>query len=288
MLNSVMPKYFRMLLLLAIVVSGSSAFGQEVARSKEVIEFIPTLADSLVKLETTIFSNDPSDSIRADSTRGPVIIINHGTTPARTDLRYRAEDPVKFFLSLGCVVVIPMRCGYSNSGGKLVDVRDCDLTEYALENADDIESVVTWVREQSDLKNRKIVLIGQSTGGLATMAYSSLTEQRVDAIINMHGGMRPTTPDACVLDAWIKAFATFAKTSSPESLWLYTANDHSSNPKFISWLYGSFVNAGGKAELHQLPAFKHDGHGLFGDPDGRAIWEPIVMNYLNRMGIFPK
>jgi dienelactone hydrolase len=135
-----------------------------------------------------------------------------------------------------------------------------------LENAADIEDIVTWLETQKKYKSRKIILIGQSTGGLATMAYSSLTTHPVDAIINFHGGMRP---------------------SSPPSLWFYTANDHSSNPEYISRLYKSFADAGGTAKLIQLPAFKSDGHYLFGDPDGGSIWQPIVLDYLRERHLIP-
>jgi dienelactone hydrolase len=129
-------------------------------------------------------------------------------------------------------------------------------------------------------------MIGQSTGGLTTMAYSSFADPRISAIINFHGGMRPRSESDCLWDARVEAFKAFAKTALP-SLWVYTANDHSSNPEYISKLYKAFTDAGGKAELHQLAAFKSDGHYLFGDRDGGEIWQPIVMSYLRTRNILP-
>jgi len=188
---------------------------------------------------------------------------------------------------LGYTVILPMRRGYSNSTGERVAVHNCNLTRYGLENAEDIQDVVCWLKNHDKFRNRKIIMIGQSTGGLVTMAYSSLPSYPVDAIINFHGGMRPSSPTDCKWDARVDAFKTYAKTSSPRSLWFYTANDHSSNPEYITKLYKSFIEAGGQAKLMQLPAFKTDGHYLFGDPDGGVIWQPIVMDYLKELKLYP-
>jgi dienelactone hydrolase len=130
-------------------------------------------------------------------------------------------------------------------------------------------------------------MIGQSTGGLTTIAYSSLVAHRVDAIINFHGGMRPSSPTDCKWQSRIDAFAHYAKTSSPRSLWFYTANDHSSNPEYISRLYKAFTEAGGTAKLVQLPAFEEDGHNLFGRATGGPIWQPIVLDYLKELNLLP-
>jgi len=221
-----------------------------------------------------------------DST-SPLVIINHGTNPGGNQGRERSTNPTKFFLSMNFPVILPMRRGYSESTGHEIGLHNCNLTKYGLDNAADIDDVVAWIKTQSRFKDRKIIMIGQSTGGLATMAYSSLPYHRVDAIINFHGGMRPSSPDDCKWNARIEAFETYAKTSSPKSLWFYSANDHSSNPEYISRLYSAFTNSGGSAELHQLPAFKNDGHYLFGDADGGQIWQPIVMEYLKQMNVFP-
>jgi dienelactone hydrolase len=220
-------------------------------------------------------------------TANPLVIINHGTNANGEQGRERAINPTKFFLEHGYTVVLPMRRGYSNSTGEKTGVHSCNLTRYGLENAADVEDVVIWLKAQDRFKHRKIIMIGQSTGGLTTMAYSSLPNYRVDAIINFHGGMRPSSPTDCKWDARIDAFRTYAKTSSPPSLWFYTANDHSSNPEYIAKLYKAFTDAGGKAKLVQLPAFKNDGHILFGDADGGPIWQPLVLDYLQELKLYP-
>jgi hypothetical protein len=100
--------------------------------------------------------------------------------------------------------------------------------------------------------------------------------------------MRPRSESDCLWQARIDAFSTYAKTSSPESLWIYTANDHSSNPAYIARLHKAFTDAGGHATLYQLPAFEDDGHYLFGKETGGPIWQPIVLQYLKQRNLLPQ
>ena len=179
-----------------------------------------------------------------------------------------------------------MRRGYSNSTGTRVNLTNCDLTKYGLESASDIEEVINWLSTDEKYKSRKIILIGQSTGGLAVMAYSSLPNNKASAIINFHGGMRPQSKNDCKWQARIDAFKTYAVTSHPTSMWIYTDNDHSSNSVYIGKLYREFLKSGGKARLAQFGPFKDDGHYLFGDKDGEAIWQSHVMDYLHKQHIF--
>jgi hypothetical protein len=45
-------------------------------------------------------------------------------------------------------------------------------------------------------------------------------------------------------------------------------------------MYAAYTQAGGRAEIHQLAAFGSDGHHLFNDRGGSAIWGPLVERYL--------
>lgn len=159
------------------------------------------------------------------------------------------------------------------------------MLEYGLENASDIDDAVSWIMQNADYKDRKIVLIGQSTGGLAVMAYSSLATNQADAIINFHGGMRAETSDDCRWQARIDAFTFYAKTSRPTSYWVYTANDHSSSSQYIGELFREFLKSGGKAWLTQFGPFKEDGHFLFNDQDGGELWHPKIVNYLKSVDV---
>ncbi len=117
------------------------------------------------------------------------------------------------------------------------------------------------------------------------MAYSSLLNKKVAAVINFHGGIRPQCETDCKWQARIDAFNAYAPTPKPMSLWIYTANDHSSTPEYISRLYSEFLKSGGNAKLFQLGPFKDDGHYLISSEDGGEIWQPLVMDYLRKLEI---
>jgi dienelactone hydrolase len=260
----------------ALALADSSLFDEQVVMVNSSI-------NSDVKFETSVFT--PKRSLGSKS---PLLVINHGTNDAvLPQSRYRPLNAVRFFASFGLSVVVPNRRGYGNSTGPRVHSSGCDLTTYGLENAKDIDDFISEIRKQDQYRSRPIIMIGQSTGGLATMAYSSLSTNEASAIINFHGGVRPSSPSSCLWDARIAAFESYAKSSKPQSLWIYTANDHSSNPEYIASLYKSFIEAGGHAQLRQLPAFKNDGHYLFDDRDGGAIWQPIVEKYLHELRLMP-
>lgn len=250
---------------------------------QEKVVRIPSLRDPQVQLETTLF-----DPPALEHGRAPVVVINHGTNgdAPQPEPRYVPVQAINFFIEQGMSVVLPNRRGRAASGGKPPVLKDCDITAYSLEAAADIDDAVQWVAQQPEYRGRPIVVLGQSTGGSATMAYSSLATNLASAVINFHGGLRPRLgPTDCKWEARVKAFAAYAPTSRPKSLWIYTANDHSSNPPYIKRLHETFEAAGGHAVLHQLPAFKEDGHYLLTDPEGRAIWGPLVLEYLQAMGV---
>jgi dienelactone hydrolase len=162
-----------------------------------------------------------------------------------------------------------------------VRIYENDLTVYGLENALDVHASIEWLKTRDFVRADRIFVIGQSTGGLATMAYMSMADPGVLGAVNFHGGVRPGNLERDpLLDARVEAFSAYAKNTNLPTVWLYTANDHSSRPPFISKLHEAYQANGGKAELHQLAAFKSDGHGLFGDPDGMSIWVPIVKTFL--------
>lgn len=275
-------KNFIFFIFFFIVVFGCSTPQSLVSKNREQVVMIqsPTKAD--VQFEVTIFQ--PKVISAPDS---PLVIINHGSNGNLKQDRDRPMSGVRFFNNLGMTVIVPMRQGYSNSTGKRALIKNCDLTAYALENAHDIEDIISWIDTQEQYKGRKIIMVGQSTGGLTSMAYSSFASNRASAIINFHGGVRPHSTEDCFWKSRVDAFDLFAKTSKPKSLWVYTANDHSSNPDYIAQLFDSFKKSGGQAELLSLPAFKDDGHYLFGDKDGESIWQPLVKYYLQEMNLLP-
>ncbi len=244
--------------------------------NEEIIDVPAVIDGRTYHLEATLFRPDKTGKF-------PLIEINHGTSPnpLQDAERKRYLVASKAFVSHGFAVVILMRRGYGNSQGYRIGLSDSDLTRYGLENALDIKGAIRFLKTQPYVDAQRIIVIGQSTGGLATMAYLSMADEGVLGGINFHGGVRPRNLiDDPLLDARIAAFATFAKTTRLPSLWFYTANDHSSRPAFIARLCDAYQRAGGKAQLVQLGPFLQDGHTLFERREGLEIWWPRVSEFL--------
>ncbi len=106
----------------------------------ENVLLIQSAKNKAINYETTIF--EPVSMVHRSTT--PIVVIMHGTNPFGDQMRERSIHATKFFVNLGWSVVLPMRRGYSHSGGQKVGLINCDLKNYGLENAADIAEVIDW------------------------------------------------------------------------------------------------------------------------------------------------
>ena len=137
-----------------------------------------------VDLETTLF-RPPGDG------PFPVVVINHGKESGnnRMQLRSRPMPAVREFLQRGYAVVVPMRQGFSNSGGRAVG-EGCNIAGNGDAQADDIRAVVAWLATQPWADTQRMVMLGQSHGGLATLAYARDPNPGFKLFVNFAGGLR--------------------------------------------------------------------------------------------------
>ena len=216
----------------------------------------------------------------------PLAIISHGVPfekvlESEIKSRHRYCLQSQEFVKRGFVVAIPMRRGYGRSGGSKNESYG-NITTFGLEDAKDIRSTIDFLRREPYVDGKKIVLVGQSGGGLASLAYGSLADPDVKGIINFAGGLRVRK------DMWeydmASAFGIYAKTTRIPSLWFYTENDSFFSPTTAGRAYDEYRKNGGQARLVALPPFKKDGHGLFADFEGRALWVGEVDKFLSEIG----
>jgi dienelactone hydrolase len=256
---------------------------------REQIHWVPMNADGVPRLLYTRVCRPPGDA------PARVVVIAHGT-PAQLSDRgtmkpYMCNSEVaRWFLDRGFIVVSSLRRGYGATGGTPDDLMPpCarGLRDYArtgLSSAADIAATIDYAAALPFARPTGIVLVGQSAGGLGAIAYDSMPHPRVSAIVNFaggHGGHQDNQPNQnCQPDRLALAAATLARSATTPMLWIYTANDSFFSPDIASAMYAAYAQAGGKAEFHQLPAFGSDGHHLFGDRGGSAIWGPLVERYL--------
>lgn len=226
----------------------------------------------------------------------PLAVVNHGTSG---DAKERAKAPVptfpiaaKYLVARGYAVAMPQRRGLGQTGGRLDEGGSCENPDYARngrESARDIAASVTYLRQQPFVKPDRLLVVGQSTGGWASLAYASLNPPGLNAVVNFAGGRgghaNGVKGQNCRGERLISAAGAFGRTTKAPTLWIYTENDTYFGPELSKAMAQEFRNAGGKVEFHLLERFTQDGHFLFTTAQGQPIWEPIVNAFLAKNGL---
>ncbi len=176
-----------------------------------------------------------------------------------------------------------MRQGFSNSTGFYVST-SCDFARNGLAHAKDIRYVIDYLGRQPDLNTNRLIVMGQSHGGLATLALGTLGLPQVVGLVNFAGGLRN---DRCT--AWGKRLAgyvaTYASSTTVPSLWFYGDNDSVFPPAIWKDMHTQYQSAGGKARLVAFGDFGRDAHGMFGKRAGLPIWLPELNSFFAELGL---
>ncbi|CAN5863911.1 dienelactone hydrolase family protein [soil metagenome] len=226
--------------------------------------------------------------------RKPLVVINH-CSPADSSQRPTMERPrytalSSWFLSRGYVVVLPLRRGYGESGGSWVEnYGPCSSPDYAgagLQGAADIRAAIDYMRGKPFVAPDHTIVIGQSAGGWATLALSSLNPPGVPGMIDFAGGRGGHQKLAggglgnCAPDALVKAAGRYGATARVPTLWLYAENDSFFGPALARRMVDAYSAAGGRAIYRPLGAFGSDGHTLAASSSGAPIWSGPMAEFL--------
>lgn len=258
----------------------SSYSGNEKYFLNEKVAWIPTRGSwGEGKLQTTIYKPDGPGPF-------PLAIISHGVPFERVlesevQSRHRYCLQSEEFVKRGFVVAIPMRRGYGKSGGQK-NVSFANIANFGLEDAKDIQAAIDFMSREPYIDGKRIVLIGQSGGGLASLAYGSLPNPYLKGIVNFAGGLK-TRVSMWEMDM-AQTFGMYARTTKVPSLWFYSENDSFFSPSTAKGAYEQYTKSGGEAKFVALPPFKKDGHGLFSDFEGRSFWVGEVDKFLSQIG----
>ncbi|MHB8773082.1 MAG: alpha/beta hydrolase family protein [Syntrophales bacterium] len=255
--------------------------GNEALYLNERIVWVPLdVMGGEVRLQTTVYKPDGPGPF-------PLAVISHGVPFEKSleaEIRFRSRFCLQseVFVKRGFAVAVPMRRGYGRSTG-LKNETIVNIADFGLRDARDIQATIDYLSREPFIDGKRIVLVGQSGGGLASLAAGSLGNPNVKGIINFAGGLRRMNVAMWEQDM-AQAFGMYAKTTQAPSLWFYTANDSFFSPSTAREAYEAYRQNGGQARLVALPAFKRDGHGLFADFEGRAIWVKEVEQFLAQIG----
>jgi dienelactone hydrolase len=226
----------------------------------------------------------------------PLIVLSHGSPAdgaARAKMgRWRRIPQVNEFIDRGFAVIVPMRRGYGDTGGKWVErygrCADPDYYGAGREAARDVIAAVKFASGLRFVQRERIILVGQSAGGFASIAAASENPPGLIAVVNFSGGRggnpktRPGEP--CGSVAMAEAIARFAKTITVPVLWHYVENDKYFSPEHVRAWFEAFEHGGGKGRLVIQPPFGKDGHGLFVSMRGIPIWTKAFDNFLAGIG----
>jgi dienelactone hydrolase len=204
----------------------------------------------------------------------PLAVIAHASTQ---NILRRAQMPQPEYRALaawlvahGFAVLVPERPGHGAPGGKyLEDQGGCDEADYAKSGrvtADEIAAAAGLLRKQSFIRPAGMVVIGHSAGAWGALALASEDPKSIAAIVAFapgRGGHANDFPNrVCAPHTLTAAASEFGKAARVKVTWLVAANDSYFSPAFSRQLVDAFRGAGGKAELHVLPAHGGEGHWL--------------------------
>ncbi len=251
----------------------------EAAINEQIVMIPAVYGSKTVELETTIFK-PPGDG------PFPLVVMNHGKALGnpRTQNRDRFIVLSREFVRRGYAVAIPMRKGFSKSTGDYVD-SGCDMTAHGQSQADDLQSTLEFLRAQRWVDRERILVAGQSYGGLTALAFGTRQFPGVKGMINFAGGLKMHGGSCRWQQSLEQAFATYGAQTSLPSIWFYGENDHHFNPELAARLHHAYVQAGGPARLVAYGPFKKDAHGMSASRDGVKIWWPETEKFLKELGM---
>ncbi len=225
----------------------------------------------------------------------PVVVMQHGRsgTDRATPGRWRYLNIARYWTRRGFAVFVPTRLGYGDTGLEPdpEETGPCNAKRYeiaAASTSTQARAAVEFAAAQPWVDKSKVILMGQSMGGFATIAAMEQKIPGVIAGINFAGGgggdpvARRENPCGAFQLGSVFGNAGKANAGATPMLWLYAENDlywGASLPK--KW-HEAYVSAGGKAQLHMLPPIGADGHAMIGA--GFAKWRPLVDQFIATLG----
>jgi len=226
----------------------------------------------------------------------PLVTINHGK-PLGGEVVTRTMHPdyvlaARWFVDRGFAVAVPMRRGYGSSQGDIDDIagpcNDRDYFATARLTAAEMEGVIDYMRQQSFVDPKNVVVLGHSWGGLGALDVAYDAPPGIVGIINFAGGAGSIAPGQICSgkDRLIAAVGRLGAGDHIPEIWLYAENDDHFPPPLAHAMYDAYrANARAPVTFVDLPPFDGDGHLTImrGDP---AIWGPAVGNFL--AGLLPK
>jgi len=241
-----------------------------------------------VRLEMRVY--EPANGAPA-----PTLMFNHGSTGRGTDPRSFTRpldfpEIARFFVARGWAVVIPARRGRGGSEGQYDEGfwpnralgYACDPA-LSVAGADralrDVEAAMAAILDMPFVDRARVVIGGQSRGGVLSIAYAGAHAAQVKGVINFVGGWNGSRcQHAEVINQSL--FVRGARYPG-ETIWLYGDEDLFYPLSHSRANFAAFQNAGGRGTFNEVPP-EFGGHYIWRRPER---WGPLVESYLKRLGL---
>jgi len=227
------------------------------------------------------------------------VILNHGvplTKQARS-----LESPqlllhtAAAFAQRGYAVLMPLRRGFGATGGEFAeDPGSCGNADYQRGEraaAADVLAAYAFARKLPYVDGSRIILAGQSAGGVAALTAAAQSPPGLVAVLAFAAGRGadPAQPGVpCAAARLAEVFEETGRVLRAPTLVYYAQNDLFFGPAATRAWFARLTAGGARAEYVLQPPFGVNGHYVFTDAAGVAIWLPVVRQFLARHGIaFP-
>jgi dienelactone hydrolase len=217
----------------------------------------------------------------------PLVVINHGK--AEGNPAFQKDEPFYFqaleFVRRGYAVVVPTRAGFGSSGGVYFK-SNCDFASGARHWADSVQAAIDYARTLPFVDGAHIVVIGQSQGGLTSVAIGERNLPGIVGIINIAGGLRD---DHCA--GWestlVHDFQDLGRKSTIPTLFLYGDNDHYwGNGALSRQFFDAYHEGNPNSQYFDEGVFSEgDSHMVFHRYSGEKIWMPPVRQFFESLGL---
>lgn len=220
----------------------------------------------------------------------PLAIIAHASTQnllRRTQMpqpEYRAL--ASWLVARGFAVLVPERPGHGATGGRyLEDQGGCDEADYVhagQATADSIAAALSYMREQTFIRQSGAVILGHSAGGWGALALAGQNPLGVAAIIAFspgRGGHADDRPNqVCAPNSLMMAAAEFGRDARVPVIWLVARNDSYFPLTLSRQIADAFRSSGDRVDFRALPEFRSEGHWLAETDGGEEVYGPTLDN----------
>ncbi|UYC11258.1 dienelactone hydrolase family protein [Xanthomonas sp. CFBP 8445] len=219
----------------------------------------------------------------------PLIVIHHGTPADKrklADTRLGFARAARWFAAHGDMVVVALRPGYGNSSGRYLEgagnCHDVDFVVAGRKIAAAEAAIVEAAARLPGVDPQRIIVVGQSAGGLGAVALADAPPPGVRGVISFAGGRGSNGKEVICAgeDRLIEAEKTLGAANTLPQLWLYAENDHFFRRELAHRMYAAYrAGSTPPVAFADLPPFGDDGHKTFAQADP-SVWARPVAAFL--------